>query len=151
MGNSFLYIGPCCYAVAFTVATADGIWELRCVLHIAIGRRLLRADEATLRSVESTLQRGILVSAVLLPAADLHQHAEDVVGIRTLDGGGVFTEALCPDLDCANGGALNGSGAIATRELIAAQETATLGQVHENCPIPSDEAYHPAEQHTAVH
>ena len=120
MGNSFLYIGPYCYAVAFTVATADDISQLRCVLHIAIGRCLDGADEATLRTIEAALQRGSLVSAVLLPAADLHQHAEDVVGIRTLDGGGVFTEALCPDLDCANGGALNGSGTIATRELIAA-------------------------------
>ena len=96
MGNSFLYIGPCCYAVAFIVATADGISRLRCVLHIAIGRHLLRANEATLRSVEAALQRSILVPAVFLPAADLHQHAEDVVGIRTLDGGG-FLQGNLPD------------------------------------------------------
>ena len=91
MGNSFLYIGPCCYAVAFIVATADGVSQLRCVFRQAIGRRLDSADKATLRSIETAFQRSILVSAVLLPAADLHQHAEDVVGIRTLDGGG-----LCP-------------------------------------------------------
>ena len=120
MGNSFLYIGPCCYAVAFTVATADGISQLRCVFRQAIVRRLDAADEATLRSVEAAFQRCVLVSTVLLPAADLHQHAENVVGVGSLDGGGVFAEALRPDLDGADGSALNGAGTIATRELIAA-------------------------------
>ena len=85
MGNSFLYIGPYCYAVAFTVATADDISQLRCVLHIAIGRCLDGADEATLRTIEAALQRGILVSAVLLPSTYLHEHAEDVLSHVHID------------------------------------------------------------------
>ena len=54
-------------------------------------------DKAALGTVKRTFERSVLIAAVLLPAANLHQHAEDIVGIAALDGCRVAAKAFGPD------------------------------------------------------
>ena len=54
-------------------------------------------DKAPLCTIERAFERSVLIAAVLLPAANLHQHAEDIVGIAALDGCRVAAKAFGPD------------------------------------------------------
>ena len=66
---------------------------------------------AALRPIGRTAYQAVLVPLVLLPAADAHQHAEDVVGVAALDLAGILAKALRPDLHRADHGAADGAGA----------------------------------------
>ena len=123
-------MSPVCFTVVIWIAFAKGIQTSACVLRSATVWQRVHTDKATLRPVRRALQRGVPVPAVLLPAADFHQHTEDVVGIGALDRGRVFPETLRPDLHGADGRALDRSRAIAACELISAQKTPALCQIH---------------------
>lgn len=80
------YIMPDCLTVTIHSAIAKGNRPSACILRIATSGQRVHANEATLRSVRGTLQRSISVPAVFLPSANLHQHAEDIIGVGALDG-----------------------------------------------------------------
>ena len=77
-----------------------------------------------------TANTSALVALVLLPAADLHQHAKDVVGVRASNGGGITPEAFHPHLDGGHYLALDLAYAVARREHITAEEGPALGNIH---------------------
>ena len=95
--------------------------------------RLFFSDKATLGSIRLAIQRSILVPTILLPAADLLQHAEDIVGVAAPDRRGIFAETLRPDLYSADDGALDSSHFVAADELTPMQKTPALCQLH---PVP---------------
>ena len=87
------------------------------------------ANEAPLRPIWRATYCSIFVPRVLFPAANLHQHAKDVVGIRAPNRSRVAPKTLSPHLYGGHRRALDRAHAVACSEHISPQKGASFGNI----------------------